>query len=500
MAEGLQIGQLPQKENLTGNELIPFQQGSSNGSMSTATLKEYIGTGGGTGGSTDYMNYITEYNVSVQHSTSGIDGSNKYSLKGAIAQVPQELRNIGLKVLFINSDGKVETWEFQGGTFTDVGRWLNKTVFAMVENDIEITDYNLLFDIYENKVWQNGVIVHDNILQRNCTSIVPLDRNNNIYTNTNGNADVVFFDKNGKYISTLNFYNKNPVLKENFPENAELVAFTYYRDSVITDKFFASAKNNYNLILCQSTILKKKGTRPVVNINLSDSEEEIFLKLASAYITQDCDVYFETGEYTFIKIFELMNTKYKFATAIELPIGGNCRYFFNHSTLISKCDSASEIVYNNQSLFGTQRIGFNSNYELHDGHLIQYDNIYAIHDDGSGADSYYKHVYDNLIVEYIQSEHTQYLSKPLGCGSNLHMDIIIKNCIFKNGKENVSDVSWHFVDNANCKFTITGNRFNYRFSFDSDVTKCNVLFTNNSHKEDNVFANAIVVQFNNVKE
>lgn len=30
--------------------------------------------------------------------------------------------------------------------------------------------------------------------------------------------------------------------------------------------------------------------------------------------------------------------------------------------------------------------------------------------------------------------------------------------------------------------------------------KCNVLFTNNSHKEDNIFANATVVQFNNVKE
>lgn len=157
-----------------------------------------------------------------------------------------------------------------------------------------------MFDTYENKVWLNGAIVHDGILQRNCTSIVPLDRNNNIYTNTSGNADVVFFDKDGKYISTLNFYNTNPVLKENFPENAELVAFTYYRDSIITDKFFASAKNNYNLKLCQSTILKKRGTRPVVNINLNDSEEEIFLKLASAYITQDCDVYFETGEYRFV--------------------------------------------------------------------------------------------------------------------------------------------------------------------------------------------------------
>lgn len=366
-------------------------------------------------------------------------------------------------------------------------------------NDIEITDYNLLFDTYENKVWENGVILNDSILQRNCTSIVPLDRNNNIYTNTSGNADVVFFDKDGKYISTLNFYNNKPVLKENFPENAELVAFTYYRNSIITDKFFASAKNNYKLKLCQSTILKKKGTRPVVNINLSDSEEEIFLKLASAYITQDCDVYFETGEYTFIKIFDLMNTKYGFVTAVELPIGGNCRYFFNKSTLISKCDSTSEIVCSNQSLFGTQRVGFNSNYELHDGHLIQYDNIYAIHDEGSGEDSYYKHVYDNLIVEYIKGEHTQYLSKPLGSGSNLHADIIIKNCIFKTDNQEVSDVSWHFNDNADYKFTIINNYFSHRFSLDSNVTFGEVLFINNSYKNDNVFANANVIQFNNIK-
>lgn len=55
-------------------------------------------------------------------------------------------------------------------------------------------------------------------------------------------------------------------------------------------------------------------------------------------------------------------------------------------------------------------------------------------------------------------------------------------------------------NNANYKFTITGNRFSYRFSLDSDVEKCNILFTNNSHKEDNVFANATVMQFNNVKE
>lgn len=165
MAEGLQIGQLPQKENLTGNELIPFQQGSSNGSMSTATLKKYIGTGGGTGGSTDYMNYITEYNVSIQHPTSGIDGSNKYSLEGAIAQVPPELRNIGLKVSFINSAGKVETWEFQGGTFTDVNDWVQGGIQTITEELEKVheklkTTNDKGFYLIDNK--GNIVIKYDN--------------------------------------------------------------------------------------------------------------------------------------------------------------------------------------------------------------------------------------------------------------------------------------------------------------------------------------------------
>ena len=70
---------------------------------------------------------ITEYNVSVHHPTSGTDGTNRYTLETAIVQVPPELRNIGLKVSFINSAGKVETWEFQGGTFTDVDGWTDGT-------------------------------------------------------------------------------------------------------------------------------------------------------------------------------------------------------------------------------------------------------------------------------------------------------------------------------------------------------------------------------------
>ena len=44
------------------------------------------------------------------------------SVKGFIILRPYG-HNIGLKVSFINSEGKVETWEFQDGTFTDeIGR------------------------------------------------------------------------------------------------------------------------------------------------------------------------------------------------------------------------------------------------------------------------------------------------------------------------------------------------------------------------------------------
>lgn len=101
----------------------------------------------------NYMNYITEYNVSVQHPTSGIDGSNKYSLEGAIAQVPQELRNIGLKVSFINSDGKVETWEFQGGTFTNIGSWIQqvrRTDLSDIRNNIVEIQHSIYSGIVES--------------------------------------------------------------------------------------------------------------------------------------------------------------------------------------------------------------------------------------------------------------------------------------------------------------------------------------------------------------
>lgn len=116
--KGQQIGQLPKRDVLTGNEQFPFQEDRENGSITPNALKSFISSGKG-----GYMSYITEYNVSIHHPSFGIDGSNRYTLEGAIVQVPEDIRTAGLKVSFLNNSGLVETWEFAGGVFENIENW-----------------------------------------------------------------------------------------------------------------------------------------------------------------------------------------------------------------------------------------------------------------------------------------------------------------------------------------------------------------------------------------
>ena len=67
---------------------------------------------------------VSEYNVSIHFPTDGIDGTNRYTLETAIAKIPAALRNVGIKCSFIGEDGTSEVWEYQGGNFSDTGRWL----------------------------------------------------------------------------------------------------------------------------------------------------------------------------------------------------------------------------------------------------------------------------------------------------------------------------------------------------------------------------------------
>ena len=76
---------------------------------------------------TGHINKMTtEYNVSVFHPGEGIDGTDKYTLETAIAKIPEQVRNVGIKCSFLDDGGKLQTWEFTGGagagaSFSKVG-------------------------------------------------------------------------------------------------------------------------------------------------------------------------------------------------------------------------------------------------------------------------------------------------------------------------------------------------------------------------------------------
>ena len=87
------------------------------------TSSACVGMSDGSGNLDSHINKITtEYNVSLFHPTEGIDGGNKYTLSMAVEKVPSELKVVGVKVIFINIDGNVETWEYHGyGSYNKVG-------------------------------------------------------------------------------------------------------------------------------------------------------------------------------------------------------------------------------------------------------------------------------------------------------------------------------------------------------------------------------------------
>lgn len=106
-ADGVSLGEIA----------LVQETGTENGSENKVMSQKAI--------STELIKRTTELNISALYPTSGIDGSNRYDLAGAIAQVPAEYRTIvGLKITFINNaTSKTETWKYDGGTFTSTTSW-----------------------------------------------------------------------------------------------------------------------------------------------------------------------------------------------------------------------------------------------------------------------------------------------------------------------------------------------------------------------------------------
>lgn len=187
------------------------------------------------------------------------------------------------------------------------------------------------------------------------------------------------------------------------------------------------------------TKLNNSNYRRKIEINLTDSEEEIADKLFFAFYLGNCDVFWEHGTYSFSNVFEYIHNKYNGNNNNELPLGGNCRYYFNDSTIIGNKQSSDEFIIGNESLFGVLR--HSASFEINDATFIANGLVYVVHDDAGGNPGHYLHKYNNIKMQYISKDFTNDIRKCVGGGMGKDGHVIFNNCYFETDHQFA--IKWH---------------------------------------------------------
>lgn len=360
--------------------------------------------------------------------------------------------------------------------------------------EIEVTNYMLICDIIKNKAYTVNNNVYSGLKDdenRDSSTLCTLDKTKDMYAGNIYSVDVIFFDSDRNFVSTTNALNINTKLaKEQYPSNAKYVAFTWAKDGIIADKMYISTvDNNYHTglpALKYGKTIKYKGQRPIINIYNSDTQEEIFDKLADACYTQDCDVYFEKGTYVFDTIYDKIKTYYNnVGDAFEMLLGGNCRYYMYGCTFKGDFTNST----GKDSTFGSHRHA--GSYKIFGGTIICVDGTYCIHDEVSGEEPLSVRKYHHVTFKYVKgSTYSNWICKCLGCGTGKNTITIIDGCYFESDNDlSDAEVSWHgnLEDNSACetfvevKNSYFKNKGFYVDAIPSDSKQVGkIIFCNNS--------------------
>ena len=349
------------------------------------------------------------------------------------------------------------------------------------------------WDVFEKNgtIWRNGESLKEST-DYFVTDLIPV-KNGDVIRSNKKWYNFVYFDSS-KALSSASGGNQAELAANEFTISGDLVAyvqFTYlvnvqdYNTLMITinEELPSSYESYYPEITTIKEEAITKFIRKRVDIRTTDTQEEILVKMLHAEATQNCDVYFETGTYNFDTVFDLMKSKYGYITAYELPIGGNCRYYFQGSTLIATKTSTDTNVIGNESLLGCRRS--DGSYELYDGKLIANDMVYAVHDEAQGGSNPYVRKYKNMIMQYNTTSSTETLRKCIGGGTGLHGTVIIDSCVFITDYN--TDVSYHGHeknDATEFRLIVINSYFSDKLRLDSLATneKAILQYSGNSDK------------------
>lgn len=304
-------------------------------------------------------------------------------------------------------------------------------------------------------IGSNGEVI-DGLSTRSTSELINVNPSIKLRVTTELNQSLAQYDSTGNKLAYTDTFNSlNPI---DLNEDTKYIRICVWNDT-LPFMLYQSDK-----ILSYTDYGKySENVRELVYIYASDTEEEIYLKLYDACNKGNCDVYWEYGVYEFSTIFELIKTKYGKVTAYELPIGGNCRYFFNGSTIIGTGISSDSNVINNSSIFGSWRKA--QSYELHDGIFIANHLIYCVHEEATSSPIPYRTKYHNLRMFHntVTDDYdtTIGLRKCIGAGTGLHPNVEVSNCYFQT--DHGKDIGWHghksddkttfYINIRNCYFS-----------------------------------------------
>lgn len=210
------------------------------------------------------------------------------------------------------------------------------------------------------------------------------------------------------------------------------------------------------------------GNRKRIDIYKADSEIDILTKMIDAFTNGNCDVYFETGDYTLKSVYIYMRDTLKWGWTMGLPIGNNCRYFLQNSRITSL--QPEETYETSRNILDTKASA--SDFEIYDGILINNGGTYCVHDEANTNSAAYRHLYKNIRMQYIKGDKTQNLSKCIGGGAGIDGIVYIENCVFSTDNEQCKCVSWHGSNNTalgRMSFLIEGCYFSDGMTFDGTV-------------------------------
>ena len=232
----------------------------------------------------------------------------------------------------------------------------------------------------------------------------------------------------------------------------------------------------------------KNNFRNVIKVNSTDDQYDIFFKFLISAKVGKCDLVFDGGTYNLSNVYTYMQTYFNYNFRNELPIGNDCRYFFNGSTIIGTIPSnANDTMKNSISLMGCK--WNKGSYEMHDGTLIANGMVYAVHDEMTGNDEY-THKYSNMIMKYNSGDNTNSIRKCIGGGAGRYGNIVLEKCVLISDYSH--ELSFHgygnSIGNVNGLLTlnITNSYFEHGIQCDTleDNEKGTLIYNGNSHSLD----------------